>query len=339
MRKDVKVVVAAACLLLVGLLSYVLFAPSHKKAEVADESTTSTTSSTSTEGAGGTTTGTATTPQASTEAPQQPADQTPPPPVNVALTPPAQQPTVSVSIGQPDTTQPAVTAPTAVVPSVDSNVAVGGATPTASTDWDKTLNSGAVATATGTHAGFPGGTSNGSALMGTTDTAAGSSYSSPAAATPASPSFAAAPSATQDRSASSSTGPAKTHKVVYGETLSSIAAEYYGNRGSYTKIAAANPGIDPNRLKVGTVLKIPDLKDSSRSAEGSSASAAEKAAPGTTYTVKPGDSLQKISSKLYGSSDKWQKIYELNRSSIGSNPQLLKAGAVLKLPESTASAR
>src|SRR5690606_24404783 len=50
---------------------------------------------------------------------------------------------------------------------------------------------------------------------------------------------------------------------------------------------------------------------------------------GTTYTVKQGDTLGKIAA-AFGTT--WQKIYELNKAIIGSNPNLIKIGQKLKIP-------
>jgi nucleoid-associated protein YgaU len=47
------------------------------------------------------------------------------------------------------------------------------------------------------------------------------------------------------------------HRVVSGETLSSIAIEYYKEANKYSLIVAANPWIDPDRLQIGEVLVIP----------------------------------------------------------------------------------
>jgi nucleoid-associated protein YgaU len=47
------------------------------------------------------------------------------------------------------------------------------------------------------------------------------------------------------------------HIIEEGDTLSSIAGEYYGNVNKYGAIEQANPTIDPNRLKIGTRLVIP----------------------------------------------------------------------------------
>lgn len=47
-----------------------------------------------------------------------------------------------------------------------------------------------------------------------------------------------------------------------------------------------------------------------------------------TYTVKKGDNLSKIAQKY---NTTWQKIYEDNKSVIGSNPHIIKEGQVLKI--------
>ena len=49
----------------------------------------------------------------------------------------------------------------------------------------------------------------------------------------------------------------KTHRVLEGETMSSIAGDYYDDVNKYFLIAQANPRIDPARLQIGMVLVIP----------------------------------------------------------------------------------
>lgn len=58
----------------------------------------------------------------------------------------------------------------------------------------------------------------------------------------------------------------------------------------------------------------------------------DDAAPVTSYTVQPGDSLWKIAEAHYGNGTKYQAIFEANRD-ILDNPDLIKPGQVLKLPE------
>ena len=52
-----------------------------------------------------------------------------------------------------------------------------------------------------------------------------------------------------------------------------------------------------------------------------------------TYTVVSGDSLWKIAAKpaLLGNGNRWREIYELNKSVIGKNPNLIRPGQVLRL--------
>lgn len=56
---------------------------------------------------------------------------------------------------------------------------------------------------------------------------------------------------------SSSTSGGSTYTVQKGDTLFKIAKEHYGDGKQYTKIVAANPGLDPSRLKVGQKITLP----------------------------------------------------------------------------------
>lgn len=51
-----------------------------------------------------------------------------------------------------------------------------------------------------------------------------------------------------------------------------------------------------------------------------------------TYTVKKGDCLYNIAKSVYGDGSKYNSIYTANKSLIGSNPNLIKPGQVLKIP-------
>lgn len=50
-----------------------------------------------------------------------------------------------------------------------------------------------------------------------------------------------------------------TYTVERGDTLAKIATKLYGDPRKWTEIAKANPDLNPNRLKVGQVIKLPDL--------------------------------------------------------------------------------
>ncbi len=52
----------------------------------------------------------------------------------------------------------------------------------------------------------------------------------------------------------------KTYTVAAGDTLSKIAKQFYGDASKYMKIFEANKDqlTDPNKIRVGQVLKVPE---------------------------------------------------------------------------------
>ncbi|HUB24294.1 MAG TPA: LysM peptidoglycan-binding domain-containing protein [Tepidisphaeraceae bacterium] len=136
----------------------------------------------------------------------------------------------------------------------------------------------------------------------------------------------------------------RTHKVAEGESFYTIAQAVYGDSSLFTRIEDANPNIDARHLKIGMVLNIPDASGAVAAAPASAESSTPVptlAVSSHTYKVQASDTLMRISRKLYGSSQQWQKIYDANRALIGDNPARLKVGMVLQLPQSPtiASAR
>ena len=65
-------------------------------------------------------------------------------------------------------------------------------------------------------------------------------------------------------SATSEAAKGRTHVIRAGDTLTGLAARYLGNQGRYEEIYSANRNVltDPNRLPVGTEIRIPDSLDS-----------------------------------------------------------------------------
>lgn len=98
-----------------------------------------------------------------------------------------------------------------------------------------------------------------------------------------------------------------TYTVQAGDTLSGIASKY---GTTYQELARINNIANPNVIYPGQVIKI-------------NGGTVEK-----IYTVKSGDTLSEIANK-YGTT--WQNIYNNNRDIIGSNPNLIKPGQVLKI--------
>ena len=50
------------------------------------------------------------------------------------------------------------------------------------------------------------------------------------------------------------------------------------------------------------------------------------------YTVKAGDCLWNIAKQLYGKGSDYTKIYNANKGTIGSNPNLIYPGQVFTIP-------
>ncbi|HRK30313.1 MAG TPA: LysM peptidoglycan-binding domain-containing protein [Tepidisphaeraceae bacterium] len=123
----------------------------------------------------------------------------------------------------------------------------------------------------------------------------------------------------------------KTHTVQPGDSIARIAETVYGSQVYYKAILTANPGVDPKRLKPGTVLQIPDVKEVKANGGADDPSPAPALAK-TEYRIVSGDSMHGIAKKLYGKSDMWEQIYDLNKARIGSDPAKLKVGMILKLP-------
>jgi LysM repeat protein len=62
------------------------------------------------------------------------------------------------------------------------------------------------------------------------------------------------------------------------------------------------------------------------------APAAAPAAQATTYTVKAGDTLSGIAKQFLGNASAYMEIFNANRDQL-SNPDLIKPGQVLKIPQ------
>ena len=112
--------------------------------------------------------------------------------------------------------------------------------------------------------------------------------------------------------------PTKTSGQFYvirsGDSYWSIARRY---KTSVTALLETNPGIDPNRLTIGTKITIPSRK---RVQKPSTAT--------RTYRVKSGDILGRISIN-HGI-----PLQQLLSANPGLNPQILKIGTILKIPRS-----
>ena len=150
-----------------------------------------------------------------------------------------------------------------------------------------------------------------------------------------------APTQQQAQTPAATSGGVREHTVQPGETLSSIALATYGESRHYLAIEKANPDLDPKRMRPGMKIKLPDpaavkAEVSARAVGPARQTATQQQAtidPAREYRVQPGDSLYKISLRLYGRGDKADALYQANRAAIGDDSARLKVGTVIKLPE------
>lgn len=128
------------------------------------------------------------------------------------------------------------------------------------------------------------------------------------------------------------------HTVLASETMQTIAAQYLGSREQWGIIARANPFVDPQKLREGMILRIP--KDPSNiqgrvtgreTPEGVIESHTNPEVKVIEYVVRPGDSLSRISQRIYGSSRHARFIYENNRDVLKSIDDI-SVGQLLRLP-------
>ncbi len=148
-----------------------------------------------------------------------------------------------------------------------------------------------------------------------------------------------------------------TYTIASGDNFTTIAKAKLGDANKWALIAKANPSVDPTRLKIGQVIKLPGAADvTAATTEHATAKKADATAhtdlgvghsdthtakpltpadhtgamPGTV-TVATGDSLHSIARRVYGSPAQWRSIYDANRDKL-SDPDDLKVGMVLKVP-------
>lgn len=103
-----------------------------------------------------------------------------------------------------------------------------------------------------------------------------------------------------------------TYTIKQGDTLSGIAIKFNTTVDELVKL---NNIKNRNLIITGNILKIKGKIEPSEMTH-------------KTYTVKKGDNLS-IIAKKYNTT--WQKIYSLNKETIGSNPNIIRPGQVLKI--------
>lgn len=140
--------------------------------------------------------------------------------------------------------------------------------------------------------------------------------------------------------------PSAVHVVSAGETLSKIAARYYGKgtRANIDRLVAANPVAlaNPDVIRVGMKLEVPGVAvaasgtaDNHRSRTSQQTKRDERAVTpaGATrwYQIRKGDRYIDIARNELGDASRWEEIYELNVEKFP-DPGNIREGVRIKLP-------
>jgi nucleoid-associated protein YgaU len=106
-----------------------------------------------------------------------------------------------------------------------------------------------------------------------------------------------------------------------GGGLLEIARRVYGSAERWTTIYEANDhviGTNPNVLRAGQQLTLPGLAEAAAAPDGAG-----------VHTVAPDDlpdGLAGIARRIYGSAERWEELYRVNRGVIGEDPRRLQPG-------------
>lgn len=134
----------------------------------------------------------------------------------------------------------------------------------------------------------------------------------------------------------------ETYQVQKGDSLALIAKRRLGAESRWTEIQAANPGLDPKRLRLGAEIRIPtggatvsnagSLANLTTKAPSTYKKAVPAAAPKSaarSYRIQKGDVLRSIARAQLGDENRWTEIQKLNP---GLDARRLIVGSTIKLP-------
>lgn len=129
---------------------------------------------------------------------------------------------------------------------------------------------------------------------------------------------------------------APTYVVQEGDHLWRIAEKNYGSGYNWVDIARENELGDPDGLRVGMELRLPDVPvivvEGMTTADKGGSMMMEKGMEpidGDSYTVVEGDNLWDISVRAYSDGYRWSEVAKANGLA---NPNYIEVGQVLTLP-------
>lgn len=131
------------------------------------------------------------------------------------------------------------------------------------------------------------------------------------------------------------------YTIKAGDTFQSIAAARLGSASRWRDIGKANPFVEPTKLKIGQVIRLPDstgtvasstIETPRRVAARATDDSTTTAKPaGITHKVKFGETLSTLAYQYYGDRGQWRKIYNANKAVIR-NPDRVPDGVKLVIP-------
>jgi nucleoid-associated protein YgaU len=132
----------------------------------------------------------------------------------------------------------------------------------------------------------------------------------------------------QGRSAAELPASAYTsYTIQAGDNFERIAIDWFGDPRKQSLIAIANPTVDPIRLQIGQVIKLPPKETPLAIQRG------EPTETGVViHVVRSGETLSDIAVAYLGKASRWEEIHDANREVIGDDPARLTVGMELRIP-------
>ncbi|HHH76173.1 MAG TPA: LysM domain-containing protein, partial [Phycisphaerae bacterium] len=121
----------------------------------------------------------------------------------------------------------------------------------------------------------------------------------------------------------------KTHKVASGDLLGTIAQKYLGSQRHWEDIVKANPGINPNNLKINSVLRIPPPPKTASPTSSDGATSATLPAGWKLHKIASRETLELIAKKYYDRGSQWDVIAKANPKI---DPNRLRIGTQIRIP-------